>query len=248
MNSTSGASTFAKGLEVLACFESGRADLTMADVARLSGFDRATARRLCLTLEQSGYLSRQGRHLRLAPKVVALTGGYLSSHAIGKSVQPILNQFAEELEGEIALAVRDGTRAIYIARSAVASARLSFGFSVGSVLPLLPTAAGRMLLAGCNASLRGDVMQACPLERYTGLTDTDLGSLRAKIDAAAREGYAHAVGEFEVGVAGLAVPIANIGEAQAVLASSAPVSARNQSAVFEQTLDVLRRAAMSLRG
>lgn len=137
------ASTFAKGLAVLSCFEGGRSDLTMADIARLTGFDRATARRLCLTLQSSGYLYKHEKVLRLTPKVLAIAGGYLKAEYIGKTVQPTLDQFAKELDGEIALAVRDGSRAIYVARSAVPSARLSLGLSVGSTLPLLPTAVGR---------------------------------------------------------------------------------------------------------
>ncbi|MFT4708661.1 MAG: IclR family pca regulon transcriptional regulator, partial [Ascidiaceihabitans sp.] len=141
------ASTFAKGLSVLSCFETGRRDLTMAEISRITGFDRATTRRLCLTLEDSGYLHKQDRIFQLSPKILAVAGGYLTSNAIGRSVQPILNQLAEEFEGEIALALRDGDRAIYVARSAPSSARVSFGFSVGSTLPLLPTAIGRMLLA-----------------------------------------------------------------------------------------------------
>ena len=102
--------TLAKGLAVLACFQSGARDLTMADVARQTGLDRAVARRLCLTLEAEGLLTRSGKFLRLTPKVLALAGGYLSAEGIGQRVQPVLNQCAEDLHGEIALAVLEGER------------------------------------------------------------------------------------------------------------------------------------------
>lgn len=219
----------------------------MAEIARLSGFDRATVRRLCMALEDSNYLVRHERFFRLSPKVVAVAGGYLSSHAIGKSVQPILNQFAEELEGEVALAVREGRRAIYIARCAVSSARLSLGFSVGSTLPLLPTAVGRMLLARCSEELLDQIIQQCELHAYTSATDTDPASLRAKIQTAAKQGYAVSLGEFELGAVGMAVSISNIGDTQAVLATTLSAREFKREGEADRILDILRRAAMSLR-
>ena len=142
------ASTFAKGLQVLRCFEGRREALSMAEVARLAGLDRATARRLCLALIDAGFLVARGRGLHLTARVLAVGAGYLAAHDVGRVVQPALNRAAEELGGDIALAVRDGGRAIYVACSATAGARVSQGFTAGSTLPLLPTAVGRMLLAG----------------------------------------------------------------------------------------------------
>lgn len=247
MSSKDNASTFAKGLAVLDCFSDGRTDLTMADVARLTGFDRATARRLCLTLESSGFLTRQNKFLQLTPRIVAIAGGYLTAQGIGRSVQPVLNQFAEELEGEIALAVRDGTNAVYIARSAVSAARLSLGFSVGSKLPLLPTAVGRMLLARCPDELREELVATSPLEKHTEATNLDRASILTIVNHAAAQGYAHSVAEFERGAAGVAVPISDISGTQAVLATTASVNQFAREGELDRVLDILRRAAMRLR-
>ncbi|QBY01333.1 hypothetical protein E2K80_11850 [Rhodophyticola sp. CCM32] len=247
MNASDTASTFVKGLRVLDSFETGRTDLTMAEIARLTEFDRSTVRRLCLALEEAGYLTRQNQTFRLTPKIVAVAGGYLTSHAIGMSIQPVLNQFAEELRGELAVSVMEGTRAVYIARSAVASARMSLGFSIGSALPLLPTAVGRMLLAGYPAPQREDIIQACRLYRYTDATDMDLASIRAKVEAAAQHGYVLSTSEFEQGASGIAVPIRNIGETQAVLSTTASVDHFRKEEEVDRVLDILRRTAMSLR-
>lgn len=241
------ASTFAKGLAVLSCFEGGRNDLTMADIARLTGFDRATARRLCLTLQSSGYLYKHEKALRLTPKVLAIAGGYLKAEYIGKSVQPTLDQFARELDGEIAFAVRDGTRAIYVARSAVPSARLSLGLSVGSTLPLLPTAVGRMLLAGCSGPEREQIINDCGMVRFTEQTTLDRPALEAEIHKAATQGFAFAANEFEMGAAGVAVPVHGISQTQAVLATTASVNYLDRQSQLDHVLDILRKAAMSLR-
>ena len=241
------ASTFAKGLAVLGCFEGGRSDLTMADIARLTGFDRATARRLCLTLQSSGYLYKHEKVLRLTPKVLAMAGGYLKAEYIGKTVQPTLDQFAKELDGEIALAVRDGSRAIYVARSAVPSARLSLGLSVGSTLPLLPTAVGRMLLASCSEPTRNQIINACEMQRFTEQTTLARPALEAQIQKAAAQGFAYAANEFEMGAAGVAVPVQEISQTQAVLATTASVNSFNDQSQLDHVLNILRKAAMSMR-
>jgi len=247
MGHREGASTFAKGMRVLECFEGGRSDMTMADIARQTGFDRATARRLCLTLEDCGYLVKTNRVFRLSPKVMAISGGFLASHDIGKTVQPVLNQFAEELDGEIALAVLDGKRAIYIARSAVSSARLSFGFSVGSTLPLPPTAVGRMLLAASPPDQRAALLENLEMHSFTESTDTDPASLIEKIAKATRDGYTYVINEFERGAAGIAVPVRPIGGRAAVLGTTTSINQISQDGELHRVVDILLRAAMHLR-
>lgn len=248
MNTRDHASTFAKGLAVLSCFEKGARDLTMAEIAARTGFDRAVARRLCLTLEAEGYLTRVGKFLRLTPKVLALAGGYLSAESIGRVVQPVLNQFAEDLNGEIALAVLDGPRAIYVARSAVGSARMSLGFSIGSSLPLLPTAVGHMLLADCPPEQRDALLSACAPQAYTSTTELDQDVLRTRIETARAQGYAYLSEEFETGAAGLAVSVQLPSPGPHVLATSASAPFLATPANREHALDTLYRAAHSLRG
>lgn len=240
-------STFAKGLGVLGCFETGRADLTMSEIARLTGYDRATTRRLCLTLEAEGYIHRHGKFLRLTPKTLAVSGGYLTCEQIGRSVQPILNHFAQELQSEIALAVRDGTRALYVARSSVASARVSIGFSVGSTLPLLPTAVGRMLLASVPRADRDAVIEGCDIHAFTAKTEMDPASLSDKISKAAQQGFAHVLDEFEIGAAGLAIPVSPLSGRETVLATTTSVNKMSRPDQLNTALDILRSAAMSLR-
>ncbi len=247
MNSRDHASTFAKGLAVLSCFEDGTRDLTMADVAARTGFDRAVARRLCLTLEAEGYLRRYGKFLRLTPKILTLAGGFLSAEGIGRTVQPVLNQFAEDLNGEIALAVLDGTRAVYVARSAVGTARLSLGFSTGSTLPLLPTAVGHMLLAICDENTREEILKTVELKAFTRATERRLDVLRSRIEQTRANGYAYLSEEFESGAAGLAVSVQLSMAVPAVLATSASATFLADQTNCRNALDCLFRAAHSLR-
>jgi IclR family pca regulon transcriptional regulator len=57
--------SLARGLKVIEAFDTRREGLTVADVARHTGFSRAAARRLLLTLELLGYAEARGRIFRL---------------------------------------------------------------------------------------------------------------------------------------------------------------------------------------
>ena len=243
-----GSSTFEKGLRVLECFEDGARGLTMAAIGKRTGLDRATVRRLSLTLVESGYLVQNGHDLHLTPRILAPAGGYLMANDFGRAIQPVLTAFAQELGGEISMAVRDRDRALYVAQSATPGARLSIGFVVGSTIPLLPTSIGRMLLARSTPQDLEHVLQTAPLQRHTEATDTDPDSLRAKIAAAAEQGYALVRGEFETGAAAIAVPVGSLERTTAVIGTSLPDSVIDSETDFARILDLLRRTAASLRG
>lgn len=243
---TIGASTFAKGLQVLACFQTAPHSMTMAEVARRTGFDKATARRLCLTLVDCGYLRQTGRALELTARPLALGAGFLAGHDFGRRVQPVLDRAAPELDSEIALATLDGERAIYVARAATPSARISLGFTVGSTLPLLPTAMGRVLLAQLPPEEREGYLNDAEIRQFTSATEVDRSRLRASIEAAAQEGACHLENEFEMGAGALAVPCGLIGGVPAALGTTATVGMLQEPERRAQILDILRRAALGL--
>jgi IclR family transcriptional regulator, pca regulon regulatory protein len=62
----------ANGLDVLAAFGPKQRALTMSQLADITGQSRASTRRAVLTLENLGYLSRDGRSRRLTDKVLEL--------------------------------------------------------------------------------------------------------------------------------------------------------------------------------
>src|SRR3546814_838400 len=68
---------FAKGLAVIEAFGKGRERLTIAEVARLSGLDRASARRCLLTLVEQDYAVADDRYFELTPRILKLGQAYL---------------------------------------------------------------------------------------------------------------------------------------------------------------------------
>lgn len=240
------AATLAKGLDVLACFEQRRGALSMPEIVELTGFDRATARRLCLTLENCGYLERTGKGFCLAPRVLALAGGYLGQLEAGRRIQPILRHAAESLDLEVALATRDRLQAIYVDRAAPASARVTLGLSVGSTLPLLHTAVGRMLLARSTPEVVDRALAETNITRHTEASEMDPEALRQLIANAGADGYCVARNEFETGAAGVAVPVGALSDTPFVLGVTASVNRFDDAQTLDRVLDVLRHASISI--
>ena len=71
---------FLKGLSVIEAFDSDTSRLAIADVSKATGLDRATCRRLLLTLVHAGYAQFDGKFFSLAPSVLRLGYAY---HSVG---------------------------------------------------------------------------------------------------------------------------------------------------------------------
>lgn len=198
--------TFAKGLKILKALELSERDVSIADLANMTEMDRATARRLILTLEQEGYVRKIGKQFRITPKILTISGGFLQSRQITKSIVPILNQFSNEVGTPIYLAMRDDYNVLYIAHAALENNAVSLGLTIGSRVPILSTSIGRALLIATEASQIQDILKNAPLIQHTPDTIVDRQKLGDIIINCMKEGYAYSDNEFELGVAGISMP------------------------------------------
>ena len=237
--------TFAKGLAVLASFDEDSREQTLAEIAAATGLDRASARRMVLTLFRQGYVRRHGRRFSLTPRVLVLAAGFLRANAFGRLIQPALNACAVELGQGVALAMADGDHAVYVAQSTAISDRLTIGLTVGSRLPLLSTALGRALLAFGETEWADEQVQSAPLLRHTPQTDLDRAAIAETLHEAREKGYALVIREFEHDVYGLAVPVGEAGRAPAAIGITDMASQVSAEQV-ERAAIVLRRHAASL--
>ena len=91
----------AKGMAVLESFDTERQRLNATQAAERAGLTRAAARRHLLTLAHLGYLESDGQYFWLAPKVLRLSGSYLASARLPRTVQPTLTRLAvQSVTGE----------------------------------------------------------------------------------------------------------------------------------------------------
>jgi IclR family pca regulon transcriptional regulator len=195
-----------KGLATIEAFGASHPRLTLSEAAALTGVTRASARRCLLTLCALGYAEYDGKYFRLAPRSLRLGNAYLTSAALPKIVQPVLETLAERTHESASVAILDHADVVFIARSTVRRS-LSVGVGVGTRIPAYCAATGRVMLADLPDAAVKELLRAAPLRELTPRTITRLPALMQAIAQARSRGYAISDQEIELGVRSIAVPI-----------------------------------------
>lgn len=196
----------AKGLQVIRAFSRGHAALTLSDIARSAGIPAATARRCLMTLEELGYLTRNGRSFLLRPKVLELGAAYLESMDIEQLTRTHLEELARRTADSAALCVLDGADIVYVARTSVRTL-VRLEAHVGSRFPAHATSTGRVLLAGLGPERLLQYFDTVKPRALTEQTVTDIHQLRQLVEDCRKCGYSAVQDELGYGVIALAVPV-----------------------------------------
>jgi IclR family pca regulon transcriptional regulator len=234
-----------RGLSVIRCFDAEHARLTLAEVAQRTGLTRATARRLLLTLGDLGYVSSNGRHFSLTPRVLDIGYAYLSSLNIEQIAQPYLEALSERVNESVSVTVLDGADIIYVAR--VPTKRImTISLGLGSRLPAYCTSMGRVLLAELTpAELAAIVPDR--LEPRTLHTITSRAELEQVLADVRRQGWALVDEELEVGIRSLAAPLRDAsGRAVAAMNVSTHAGRTTVGEMHEQILPAVLVAARDI--
>ncbi|QBF33010.1 IclR family transcriptional regulator [Thalassococcus sp. S3] len=223
-------------------FDGSPPGLSLAEVARRTGLDRAAARRLVLTLVECGYLVKNGRDFVQTAKVLGLAGGYLQARGIGARVQPVLDRHAARLGAAITYAVREGDRALLVAQSTLQDSPVSFGFTMGSGLPMLHTALGRMLLAGLEPETASDLVHQAPCPAHTPKSEVRRDVIAQTVARIRSQGFAVVDSEFEAGIIGFSAPVG----CTAVVGASAARGIAATDAMADRYIGALQACAAEL--
>jgi len=196
----------AKGLAVIRAFSRDRAALSLSEIGEITEMPAATARRCLLTLEELGYVTRNGRQFLLRPKVLELGAAYLESMNIESLTKTHLEELARYTGDSAALCVLEGAEIVYVARASIRTL-LRLEAHVGSRFPAHATSTGRVLLAGLSTDRLERYFAMAKLEALTDRTVTDPVKLRQLIEDCRRTGYSAVEDELAYGVVALAVPV-----------------------------------------
>src|ERR1700752_1647792 len=174
--------TLAKGLAVLGAFGRQRPTMTLSEAAEVTNLSRAAARRVLRTLSLLGYIEQQGRNFSLSPRILEFGFAYLSTQSWIDRALPLMRELSERLGESCSAAILQGNDIVYVAR--VPARRIMSGaLSVGSRLPALHTALGRMLFGYLDEAAIWRRLKSQRIEAYTPQTITDLQALFDRIRA-----------------------------------------------------------------
>lgn len=241
--------SLAKGFKVLQAFTAQEPELTMAEVARKSGMDNATAFRFINTLVEIGYVDKvdNTRRFRLTLKVLDL--GF---HAIARSdlrtlARPILRGLVGEVNEAASVAVLDGSDVMYAERVQAGLTQLGVDVRIGSKVPAYSSAVGQAILAWLPRDAQVRILRGQPLIKRTATTLTDMDALLLRLDTVRGRGYAVSDQENVSGVYVVAAPVFDIdGLPIAALSVAAPVWQTSLQQFEHNTVAAVQQAAQTL--
>ena len=230
---------------MLDCLAAHPAGVSVAAVARATGLPRATVTRLLGSLADEGATRRDDGGWRLGPRISLLASGL--APALPERAGPLLEALAAELGETVMLAVPDGPAGARVVAEAVGPRMVGVGSWLGRTLEDPASGFVRLRLAALEPAARRREIAGLRFTLHTPSTIKAARPLLAALERIARDGHAEVVDEYELGLAGLAVPLYEAGRLGAMLAVYLP-TARLDDAMRARALDALRRVAQSLTG
>ncbi len=199
--------TFGKGLSVIMAFEGRNSELTISEIAERVELNRAVTRRLVRTLEQLGFVYHDRGRYQLTPRVLRLTRGFLETHSVPQVMQPALRNASHEIGESVSFAMLDGDEAVYVAHAFVPSRFTLNMVTVGSRVPLAPTAVGRAILAFLDKPEREAILDRLNLSAYTAHTLVERKEFTDLLNSIRLSGFSFSESEYVEGVSSLALPV-----------------------------------------
>lgn len=236
---------FAKGLSVIQAFDP-RSPMTITELAKASGLDRAGARRILLTLEALGYVTSDGKRFALTPRILNLGYRYLASLSFWHIAQPVMEELVAEVQETCSIGVLDGDNVMFILR--VPTRRyLSFDPSTGSHVPAYVHSMGRILLSKLPEPALQAYLDRTNLVSFTSHTIASKAELKAALLEDRERGWSFVSEQYEEGMCGLALPILDAsGATVAAINVSLNAGPHAQELAISNILPKLRLAARRL--
>jgi IclR family transcriptional regulator, pca regulon regulatory protein len=198
--------TLAKGLALLGSFDKQRPAMTLSEAAKVTGFSRATARRILRTLAELGYVVQSGREFSLSSGILKLGFAYLATQNWIEQAAPLMRQLSEEFHESCSAAILEGAEIVYVARFP-ARRIMSVTLAVGTRLPAFHTSLGRIQLGFLDDAELWCRLRSLRIEAFTPSTITDVQALYERVRQDHVQGFAIVDEELERGLRSIAVPV-----------------------------------------
>ncbi|MCP4821723.1 MAG: IclR family transcriptional regulator [Shimia sp.] len=192
-------------LEVL-----GKSDqpMTATEINAALGLPKQTVHRLCATLEQNGFLTRQGRskHYQVARRLREIGVGLLYNSRDHIVRRQILHDVAREVRETVNYVVPEDSGMSYLDRVETDWA-FRIQLPIGTNVPFHCTASGKAFLASLAPKSRLKIVSSLKLTHMTAATHTAPDTLLEELKDIARQGYSLDQEEFLDGMIAIAVPV-----------------------------------------
>lgn len=237
-------STVVKALSLLDHFDASASEIGLVEMARLSGLDKATTRRLLVALAAKGFVEQdlQSRRYRLGAALVRLARIREAALPMLDIARPVVEALSRQSGETVHVSqIAAGILSSVVVCESPHANRVSV--AVGQRLPFHCTASGLAYLCAAADSFRNAILRG-PLPRMTSKSVTAAGQLRKLIETARERGYAFCDQGFEEGVVSVAAPIIGPGGmAVGAISIASPAVRANETAIARHGGEVRNAAA-----
>lgn len=236
-----------KAFQLLRTVAQSQQSLGLVELAQQLGYSKSSTHGLVHALLREGALTQGpgGRKLYLGPAIAELLFSNWHQEKASQLAQPILNDIRDSIHETVILGVRIRNRVLIIA-TAEASESLKISVPVGSTIPLLGGAVGKVLLSEESRDLILRLIDKYGLRRYTPRSITDATEYLAELDQVHARGYAVDIEEYLQGIRAVAVALHNRRGLPAAL-WVVGISANMDADKMEKIAEIAREKAEKLR-
>ncbi len=232
-----------RGLSVLTAFDAEHPTLTLSDVARLTGLDRAAARRFLYTFVDLGYMRVDGRSFSLRPKLLELATPIFLPSACRRFPPRICASWRMRSMNRPTCPIMENNENVCIAHVPIRRIWTAT-ITVGTRLPLLGTASGRTLVAWLDPQTIQALLVKCKLPQITRFTKSNSKELEAELVRVRKQGWAYVDQELEEGLRVVAVPVRDPnGKVIASISVSTLASSASRDDILHNMLPPVQHAA-----
>jgi IclR family acetate operon transcriptional repressor len=224
-----GMQAISRAAAVLAALAESRGGQSLAGLAARTGLPKTTVHRLCIALEQVGYVrvdEASGRR-ELGPGLLRLA--VIGRRDLRVVLEPYLERLANDLNETVDLAVLDGGQVLFLAQRPAPRRELMAIARVGAHFPAYSMASGKVLLAQLPPDeLRRRLPARLEPTLEGGPKTRD--QLLAELAVVRDTGVGYEREELRHGICAAAVAVTDIDGSSASIAVPMPAARFNESA------------------
>jgi DNA-binding IclR family transcriptional regulator len=198
-----------RGLLVLETVAKSDTPVSLGNLTAVLGIDRSSVFRLANTLKRRGYLANPstGKEYILGTSVWRIAHKYDWSRMLATVAHEHMNSLARDLNETAHLAVREGSKALFVDHCSGTSHVIAISGQTGELVPLHCTSHGKALLVDFNEERLKALLGNDTLPRMTRQTIASIADLAEQCRQTRNRGYVTDDEEFADGVRCVAAPI-----------------------------------------
>jgi len=237
-----------KASKILDCLADTTGDVTLKEIADMSGLTTSTALKILDTLIMIGYVTRNEKNKTyfLGPGLVKYSQAYSTNSMLKNIAEPSLESLQAEIDETIHLGMANNYELIYIDKLEPKKQSIYMSSKIGATKPLYSTGMGKIFLSDYDTEMLEDYFETVPLKAYTENTITNKFLMEKELVKIKETDIAYDDEEMEKDCFCIAMPIKNKqGKLEGAFSVSMP-KFRADKKVIETVIDKMKATKESI--